>query len=159
MPQKVNLPSCVAWRPLCHKVNLPSCVAWRPLCHKVNLPNCVAWWPFGVIQSKSTELCSSSAATVPQSKSTKLCSSAAPFHHDLGYFRHRTNKHLAPLKSLTSTYFTKLLKKLYWCEHTHSTGGFDDSLAMFERCSVSETVFKPIHCAPAFTSKNVVLGP
>ena len=39
---KVNLPSCVAWRPLCHKVNLPSCVAWQLLCHKVNLPRCEA---------------------------------------------------------------------------------------------------------------------
>ena len=35
----VNLPSCVAWRPLCHKVNLPSCVARQSLCHKVNLIN------------------------------------------------------------------------------------------------------------------------
>ena len=23
---------CVAWRMLCHKVNLPSCVAWQPVC-------------------------------------------------------------------------------------------------------------------------------
>ena len=44
---EVNLSSCVARRPLCHKVNLPrcdvnlsSCVARRPLCHKVNLPRC-----------------------------------------------------------------------------------------------------------------------
>ena len=44
---EVILPSCVAWRPLCHNVNLPrcevnlsSCVARRPLCHKVNLPRC-----------------------------------------------------------------------------------------------------------------------
>ena len=45
-----------------------------------------------VPQSKSfTELCSS-AAVVPQSKSTETWSSAAPFHHALWYFRHRTNK-------------------------------------------------------------------
>ena len=37
---KVNLPSCVARRPLCNKVNLPSCLARQPLCHKVNLPRC-----------------------------------------------------------------------------------------------------------------------
>ena len=36
--RKVNLPSSVARRPLCHKVNLPSSEARRPLCHKVNLP-------------------------------------------------------------------------------------------------------------------------
>ena len=36
---KVNLLSCVARQPLSgQRVNLPSCVARRPLCHKVNLP-------------------------------------------------------------------------------------------------------------------------
>ena len=41
--QRVNLPSCVAQRPLCHKVNLPSCVARQPLCHKVwTRPRCEA---------------------------------------------------------------------------------------------------------------------
>ena len=35
---KVNVPSCVARRALCHKVNL----ARRPLCHKVSLPRCEA---------------------------------------------------------------------------------------------------------------------
>ena len=77
-----------------------------------------------VPQSKSTELCIS-AAVVPQSKSTEMWSSAAPFHHDLWYFRHRTKEHLilglcylfgktykqpteAPLKSLKSTNSTKL---------------------------------------------------
>ena len=27
----------------CHKINLPSCVARRPLCHKIKLPRCEAW--------------------------------------------------------------------------------------------------------------------
>ena len=78
-------------------------------------------------QSKLTELCSS-AAVVPQSKSTEKWSSAAPFHHDLWYFRHGTNEHfsfmlfiwkklinqptVAPLKSLKSIHSTKLLEKL-----------------------------------------------
>ena len=39
---KVNLPTCVARRPLCLKVNLPSFVARQPLRHKVNLPRCEA---------------------------------------------------------------------------------------------------------------------
>ena len=65
-----------------------------------------------VPQSKSTEWCSSSAAVVPHKVNlTELCSgsaavvphkvtltelwsSAAPFHLDLWYFRHRTNKHV-----------------------------------------------------------------
>ena len=56
---------------------LSICVCWifqkfrQPLCHKVNLPSCVT----------------------PQSKSTEMWSSAAPFHHDLWYFPHRTNEH------------------------------------------------------------------
>ena len=45
-----------------------------------------------VPQGKFTELCSS-ATVVTQSKSTKMWSSAAPFDHDLWYFRHRTNEH------------------------------------------------------------------
>ena len=50
-----------------------------------------------VPQSKSTELCSS-AAVVPQSKSTEMLSSAAaPFHHDLWYFWHRTNEHFGSM--------------------------------------------------------------
>ena len=88
-----------------HKVNLLSCVvARRPLSHKVNLPSCVAWRPFGVTQSKSTELCSSLAAAVPRSKSSKLCSLLAPFHHDLGYFRHRTNKHFSSMLFIWKNY-------------------------------------------------------
>ena len=43
--RKVNLPSSVARRPLCHKVNLPSSETQRPLCHKVNLPSSVAQRP------------------------------------------------------------------------------------------------------------------
>ena len=56
---------------------LSICVCWifqkfrQPLCHKVNLPSCVT----------------------PQSKSTEMWSSAAPFHHDLWCFPHRTNEH------------------------------------------------------------------
>ena len=34
-----------------------------------------------------------SATVVSQSKLTELWSSAAPFHHDMWYFRHRTNEH------------------------------------------------------------------
>ena len=67
-------PRCFALRPLCHRVNLPSCVAWCPLCHKVNLRSCVARRP----------LCH---------KVTEIWSSAAPFHHDLWYFRHGTKEH------------------------------------------------------------------
>ena len=39
---KINLPSCVARRPLCLKIKLPSFAARRPLCHKFNLPRCQA---------------------------------------------------------------------------------------------------------------------
>ena len=48
---------------------------------------CVCWIFQNVHLSKV------SAAVVPQSKSTEMWSSAAPFHHDLWYFRHRTNEH------------------------------------------------------------------
>ena len=48
---------------------------------------CVGWIFQNVHLSKV------SAAVVPQSKSTEMWSSAAPFHHDLWYFRHRTNEH------------------------------------------------------------------
>ena len=90
--------------------------------------------------SKSTELCSS-ANVVPQSKSTAIWSSAAPLHHDLWYFRHRTNhtnEHFtelyviysgktyepayssATLKSLKATHSIKLLKKLLtWANTFH----------------------------------------
>ena len=64
-----------------------------------------------VPQSKSTEMCSyaavpqskftgelcSSAAVIPQSKSSEMWSSAAPFHHDLWYFRHWTNEHFSSM--------------------------------------------------------------
>ena len=74
-----------------------------------------------------------SAAVVPLSKSTEMWSSAVPFHHDLWYFRHRTNEHfssmlfirknvttVAPLKPLKSIHSaTKLLEKLLtWAAHT-----------------------------------------
>ena len=48
---------------------------------------CVCWIFQNVHLSKV------SAAVVPQSKSTEMWSSAAPFDHDLWYFRHRTNEH------------------------------------------------------------------
>ena len=48
----------------------------------------------------------SSASVVPPSKSTEMWSSAAPFHHDLWYFRHRTNEHFSSMlfirKNVTS---------------------------------------------------------
>ena len=116
--------------------------------HKVNLLSCVARRPFSVTQIKSTELCSSSAAVVPQSKSTELCS--------LGAIRCQPT--LAPLKSLKSTYLTKLLKKLYWREHTHSTGGFDDLLETCERCRVSEPVFKHNSLCSSIHLKKCGLG-
>ena len=48
---------------------------------------CVGWIFQNVHLSKI------SAAVVPQSKSTEMWSLAAPFHHDLWYFRQRTNEH------------------------------------------------------------------
>ena len=97
-----------------------------------------------VSQSISTEFCSS-ATVVPQSKSTEMWSSAAPFDHDLWYFRHWTNEHLtlccllaktckpahssATLESLKSTRSTKLLEKLLtWAAHLQALTGFVRSL-------------------------------
>ena len=58
-----------------------------------------------VPQSKFTGELWSSASVVPQSKSTEMWSSAAPFHHDVWYFRHWTNKHfiLGRYKSRTGS--------------------------------------------------------
>ena len=92
-----------------------------------------------------TEYCSGSAAVVPHKVNLPSCEvaqrplyhkvspprwgSAAPFHLDLWYFRHRTNKHVIyseklinqptvePFKSLKSTNSTKLLKKLLTWAH------------------------------------------
>ena len=92
-----------------------------------------------VPRSKSTELCSL-AAVIPQSKSTEMWSSAAPFHHDLWYFRHWTNEHFSSMlfirKNVTSPqsrhsnhwnqYNRPNYWKGYWREpHTHSTEGFE----------------------------------
>ena len=62
--RRVNLPSCVSRRPLCHKVNLPSCVARYLLCHKVNLPRCdarrrhlIMTSIFGTRQTNTLTLC------------------------------------------------------------------------------------------------------
>ena len=55
---------------------------------------------------------------------------------------HSSSTHICLAKSLKSTHSTKLMKKLYWREHTHSTGGFDDSLETCARCSLSEPLLK-----------------
>ena len=101
-----------------------------------------------VPQSKFTGELWSSASVVPQSKSTEMWSSAAPFHHDLWYFRHWTNEHFTSMlfirKNVTSPqsrhsshwnrYNRPNYWKGYWREpHTHSTEGFDDSL---ETCEI-----------------------
>ena len=108
--------------PLCHKVNLLSCVARRPLRHKVNLPSCVVRQP----------LCN--RVNLPRS-------SAAPFDHDLWYFRHQTNEHFnsmlfirkklinqpteAPLSSQWNQHARPNYWKSYWREpHAHSIEGF-----------------------------------
>ena len=96
-----------------------------------------------VRQSKFTELCSL-AAVVSQSKSTEMWNSAAPFDHDLWYFRHhwQTNTLIlcyllgktykpahsisATLESLKSNTLDQITGRSYWREpHTHSTEGFD----------------------------------
>ena len=99
-----------------------------------------------------------------------MWSSAAPFNHDLWYFRHWTNEHLSSMlfirKNVTSPqsrhsshwnqYTWPNDWKSYWREpHKHYIEGFDDSFEAceIERCSVSEPVFKHNHCAPAFTTK------
>ena len=79
----------LVWRPLCiTKKNLPSCVAWRPLCHKVNLPRCEARRRhlimtcdiFGTGQTNTLTLCyllgkpykpANSSATLELLKSTR----------------------------------------------------------------------------------------
>ena len=70
-----------------------------------------------VPQSKFTgELCSS-AAVIPQSKSSEMWSSAAPFHHDLWYFRHWTNEHFSSMlfirQNVTTVAPLKLLKSIH----------------------------------------------
>ena len=74
---------------IAHKVNLPSCVAWRPLCHKVNLPRCEARRRylimtcdiFGTGQTSPLTLCyllgkpykpAHSSATLESTRSTTL---------------------------------------------------------------------------------------
>ena len=85
---RVNLPSCVARRPLCHKITVPSCVARQPLCHKVNLPGCevrrrhliMTCDIFGTRQTNTLTLCyllgktykpAHSSATLESLKSTR----------------------------------------------------------------------------------------
>ena len=87
----------------------------RPLCHKVNLPSCVARQP----------LCHK--VNLPRCEARQR-------HHDLWYFRHRTNelftsmyllgktykpaRSSATRESLKSTRSTKLLEKsLTWAAH------------------------------------------
>ena len=78
-----------------------------------------------VPQSKSTKLCSL-AAVVPQSKSTEMWSSGAPFHHDLWYFRHRTNEHFSSMllirknvsspKRCHSSHWNQYTRKKMWSD-------------------------------------------
>ena len=135
---------------LVHSSIKPGCLSRWPLCHKLKSMQCSSLAAI-VPQSKSTKLCSA-AAVVPQSKSTGMWSSEAPFHQDW-YFRHQTNEHLS-----LSFWFGKTSKpaysrchsshwnqhtwpnygKSYWCDDTHSTGGFHDALETCERCSDSK---------------------
>ena len=115
---RVNLPSCVARRPLCHKVNPSSCVARIPLCHKVNLPRCEARRPylimtcdiFGTRQTNTLTLC------------YLLGKTYKPAHSS------------AALESLKSTRSTKLLEKLSTEPHTHSTKGLVECAKFEFRC-------------------------
>ena len=95
MCHKVNLPSCVARRPLCHKVNLESCAARRRLCHKVNLPRCEA--------RRRRFIMTCDIFGTGQTNILGLC-----------YLFGKTYKQptVAPLKSLKSTHSTKLLHLL-----------------------------------------------
>ena len=65
-----------------------------------------------VPQSKFTGELWSSASVVPQSKSTEMWSSAAPFHHDLWYFRHWTNEHFSCML---------FIRKKTWPAHSSAT--------------------------------------
>ena len=128
---------CDSWGK--HQTRLFSSAAVVPQSKFTDLCSSAAVLP----QGKFTELCSS-ASVVPQSKSNEMRSSAAPFHHDLWYFRHRRNGHFSSMLFIRKTYKPNYWKR-YWCEpHTHSTEGFDDSLEAcgIERCCVREPVFK-----------------
>ena len=100
---KVNLPSCVAWWPLCHKVNLQTCVAQRSLGYKGSLPRCEARWCrfimtcdiFGTGKTNILGLCYSFGKTYKQPT-------------------------VAPLKSLKSTYTLDQTTALIEMDHTIS---------------------------------------
>ena len=124
-------PGCAARRLLCRKVNLLSCVARRPLC-KVNLPICEA-------RRRHFIMTCDIFGVVPHIPKVEIVNHS---HFGTGHTNiirknqykpaHRTshwNQHTRP------NYW-----KSYWREpHTHSTEGFDGSLAMceIERCSSS----------------------
>ena len=168
---KVNLPSYVARRTLCHKVNLPSCVAQQPLCHKVKLPSCVAWRLSHKVNIPSW------AAQRPLCHKVNLPRCEARRHHFImtcDVFGSGQTNILAPCYLFRKTYkpaysratqvteinsLNQITEKgKYWREHTHSTGGFDDSLEMCERCSVSEPVFKHNSLCSSVHHKKCGLG-
>ena len=68
----------------------------RPLCHKVNLPSCVARRP----------LCHK--VNLPRF-------TAAPFDHDLRYFRHRTDEHFNSMLFIGKK--QQLINRLFLHEH------------------------------------------
>ena len=86
---------------------------------------------------------SSSAAVIPQSKFNEMWSSAAPFLHDLWYFRQWTNEHFSSVlfirKNVTSE------------PHKHFTEGL---MIPLRRVKLrGEWTSKHNHCAPEFTTK------
>ena len=104
---RVNLPSCVAQRPLCHKVNLPSCVARQPLCHKVNLPRSEARRGhlimtcdiFGTRQTNTLTLCYLLGKTSPQWRHSRV-TEINTLDQITGEVIDVSNTHI-PLKALT----------------------------------------------------------
>ena len=138
---KVNLPaSCEARRALCHKVNLPSCVARRPLFHKVILPRCEAWRRHFIM-----------TCVIFGTRQTNILAPCYLF-----------GKTWPALSSATQVTEINIHDQITGKPHTHSSEGVNDSLETceIETCSVlrEPTVFKHNYCAPAFTTKNVVLG-
>ena len=108
---------------LCHKVNLPSCVARRPLCHKVNLPGCEA--------RRRHFIMTCDIFGTGQTNILGLC-----------YLFRKTYKQptVAPLKSLKSTYSTKLLHLLRRTIRYHQPSRFFHNDTQFKyrfRCKQS----------------------
>ena len=117
MSHKVNLPSCVARRPLCHKENLPSSAAWGPLCHKENVP-----W------SEARRRHFIMTCDIFGTGQTKIFSS-------MFFYSEKTYKPAFSSATQVTEINTldQITENWYWREHTDSTGGFDDSLEMCER--------------------------